>query len=61
MSWTCEVCRLPDPHHGDGNGETTCACDRCFYCGTQPGGCDCEDDGSAGDRTTQADWLMEAS
>ena len=40
---TCDVCGLPDPHHGRGDGISSCDCPRCD-CGTASGSvfCDCE-------------------
>lgn len=40
--YLCPECLLPDPHHGDGDGDTTCRCDRCVYCNLGPRQCDCE-------------------
>jgi len=51
MPFTCPSCRLPDPHHGDGDGHDTCACERCVYCAAGPDQCDCELDNTDAYRT----------
>ena len=41
----CDVCGLPDPHNGEGDGIGSCDCPRCD-CGTaaQSQFCQCPDD-----------------
>jgi hypothetical protein len=43
----CDVCGLPDPHNGDGDGIGSCDCPRCDHgCGVARGSylCDGPDD-----------------
>lgn len=49
-TWQCDVCHLPDPYNGRGDGIGSCGCPRCDgNCGVADGsalcGCPSEDDG----------------
>lgn len=48
MSWECQLCFLPDPYNGAGDGIGSCECLRCDCCGAGPFECDCEKDWEPG-------------
>ncbi|MET8908374.1 hypothetical protein [Micromonospora sp. NPDC004551] len=53
---TCDVCGLPDPYNGDGDGIGSCDCPRCDHgCGVARGSYLCCGDDDPGD-DSDAGW-----